>query len=299
MAPTLMQIVGSIQELPSSKWYWDINHFAESLEISVPEVNGFIRCIEKGGTGLKSDDSWLVNPKPYNKPINISSLQDNLLNLHVTSIGDKRATAPNITQPSIEIIDRETKFMGLGRVTKRNKLITAKLQRDIIKMVIGTHRGLKKFPDVAEFRQTHWKSWIDGTGEASQYQIIHVPHIAKWFWDVWEAPVDRQEAATEIPQSILEMVKKEVIELMVRMYILPVSMLANIVVRRSKRGRDKNDEGGDNEITPIPTKKPRRSLTTTDSSSSEEDDDGMEIEVDPIKRTLALFNYGTLKDLYR
>ena len=56
MAPTLLQIAGSIQELPSSKWHLNINHFADILGITVAETNG---------KGLKTDNKWKANPAPY------------------------------------------------------------------------------------------------------------------------------------------------------------------------------------------------------------------------------------------
>ena len=55
MIVTLLQIVQSTQTLKPSQWYWDINHFATGLEITVEQVTGFIKCIEIGGTGIKAD----------------------------------------------------------------------------------------------------------------------------------------------------------------------------------------------------------------------------------------------------
>ena len=82
MTATLHQIVGAIQTLKPSKWHWDISHFAVSLEIALEEANGFIRCIEQGGTGNKKDGSWRSNPEPFATKIDLTRNEDNLLNLH-------------------------------------------------------------------------------------------------------------------------------------------------------------------------------------------------------------------------
>ena len=109
--------MGSIQELPPSKWHLDINHFADILDITVAETNGFIKCIEKGGIGLKTNESWRTNPAPYNKPINLSSINDNSLNLNVSSKGRKVVSGEDdvITVPSVVILDKKTQFVRLGK----------------------------------------------------------------------------------------------------------------------------------------------------------------------------------------
>ena len=63
MTFTLYKISESIQTLTHSKWYWDIRLFSEGPGIAVEQANGFIKCLEKGGTGKKADGSWKANPK--------------------------------------------------------------------------------------------------------------------------------------------------------------------------------------------------------------------------------------------
>ena len=87
--PTLLQIAERVQSLVLSKWHWDIHHFAESVDLSQGEANGFIRCIENGGTGSKSDDTWRPNPAPFITKHDLNDHNcDNPLNLHYTDMGD-------------------------------------------------------------------------------------------------------------------------------------------------------------------------------------------------------------------
>ena len=183
MAPTLLQIAGSIQELPPSKWHLDINHFADILGITVAETNGFIKCIEKGGTGTKTDDKWKANPAPYNKQIDLSAMTGNSLNLHVTR---KAKGEPNtIPVPSVVTLDKNTQFVWLGKNrVQNNNGITPKIQIEIVKYVIGTHQTLiQSYPDWAKFRQENWRKWIESTS-THQYHTIHLPWIAKHFRDI-------------------------------------------------------------------------------------------------------------------
>ena len=89
MTVTVQQIVEYIQTLRPSEWHWDITHFAESLEITVEQANGSIRCTEKGGSGNRADGSWKANPKPFNIVINLTQNQDNALNLHYKDSDNK------------------------------------------------------------------------------------------------------------------------------------------------------------------------------------------------------------------
>ena len=89
MAPTLLQIAESVQRQKASKWVWDVHHFAAKLGISVEQAICFLKCIEKGGTGVKKDGSWKANPTPFNRKLNLISDDDNVLNFHVRSKGRK------------------------------------------------------------------------------------------------------------------------------------------------------------------------------------------------------------------
>ena len=81
--PTLLSIIESLQKLPPSKWHWDIHHLAATLKITVEQLHSFVKRIESGGSGKKSDDSWEPNPAPFHTPIKLTENQnDNVINLH-------------------------------------------------------------------------------------------------------------------------------------------------------------------------------------------------------------------------
>ena len=89
MTVTLVQIVTAIQTERPLKWHWGVRHLACILEITVEEVNGFVRLIEKGGTGNIKIGTWRSNPEPFAAKIDLTQNEENLLNLHYTDVKDK------------------------------------------------------------------------------------------------------------------------------------------------------------------------------------------------------------------
>ena len=116
MTVTVQQIVVYIQTLRPSKWHWYINHLAESLEITAERANSFIRCIEKVGY--------------------------NTLNLHYKESVDKSRTSFGFEAPSSAILDQPSRHVFVGRISSQNKSIAIKVQREIVKYVIGTHNAM-------------------------------------------------------------------------------------------------------------------------------------------------------------
>ena len=151
--PTLIELAERTQALVPSKWRCDVHHFAESLDISVEEANGFFKSIEEGGTGSKSDGSWQDNPAPLNVKVNLrKQYEDNVFNLHCADMGSKSAPRLDLSEPSVAAVEQGGRYIRLGRVSSWNKNITVKVQREIVKYVIGTHQGLiQHYPDVRAF----------------------------------------------------------------------------------------------------------------------------------------------------
>ena len=88
------------------------------------------------------------------------------------------------------------------------------------------------------------KSWIEGTESANHYQQIHLPYVVLHFWGVWDTPISRGMDPWKLTPTVLDLVKSEIIDLMVRMIIFPSSMLQYIAVRRSRRNTAVSDSAG-------------------------------------------------------
>ena len=146
--------------LRPSKWYWDVHHFAESLDITTEQANGFIKCIENGGMGTKADDIWRSNPAPYDAKVNLTNQCDNILNY--TNTGNKSAVCGGIDEPLVAIFNQPSRHVCLGMINNRNKKITIQVQKDIVRYyVVGTHKHLiQHYPDVAKYRKKVWCDWI-------------------------------------------------------------------------------------------------------------------------------------------
>ena len=112
----LLEIIEITQRLLPTKWHLDVHHFAESIGVTTDEANGFIKCIEDGGTGSKSNGTWQSNPVPYKSKINLTSQIDNELNFHCKDHG-RMGVGVNISSPSSAILDQGSRFVQLGRVS--------------------------------------------------------------------------------------------------------------------------------------------------------------------------------------
>jgi hypothetical protein len=73
---------------------------------------------------------------------------------------------------------------------------------------------------MAEFTQKHWISWIDSGDAAYVYQKEHLPHIAIKYASIWDVKFD---PTANISPSVLDQIKGEIIDLLVRMHVLPRS----------------------------------------------------------------------------
>ena len=213
--PTVLSIVERLQKLPSSKWYLDARHLAELLDISVGHLDSFLKCIASGGVGKKSDDSWIPNPAPYKTPD-----CDNILNLHCADVGRKSNASEEVSEPSCSVVEEKCTFARLGRVHLHDKAITPRVQREIVRYVIGTHQILiRQYPKLAKIRQENWLNWVNGGQGSAMYQATQLPYIASAFQNVWNAPV---EDVTNISPTILDLVKNEVLDLLACMFIIPI-----------------------------------------------------------------------------
>ena len=97
------------------------------------------------------------------------------------------------------------------------------------------------------------------------YQATQLPYIASAFQNVWDAPV---EDVTNISPTILDLVKNEVLDLLVCMFIIPISQRAE-TTRRSARLLPKNDVL----VPDIAPRKRRNTSTLEDGDSGEEERD--------------------------
>ena len=99
--------------------------------------------------------------------------------------------------------------------------------------------------------------------------------------------------------TVLNLVKSGIIDLMVRMYILPLSMLQSVVMRRIRRNAVIYDSENDNEITPVPSRNRPRVLTTESSAPTDVDNaDSINVS-SPIYKAMMLLDLGLIKELWR
>ena len=144
MAPSFLAIAESMLRQPSSKWLWHTNHLASCLGISVKEAHEFIRRVQSGGTGVRKDGTWVANPAPCQRKIDLTKEEDNSLNLHLVESGKKHLCGSSFDEPSPAVIDVSSRCVRLGNLRSKNKDVTFTVQREIVQFVLGAHQTLIK-----------------------------------------------------------------------------------------------------------------------------------------------------------
>ena len=108
---------------------------------------------------MKKDGTWMANPAPIDKKIDLSSDDDNILDLHLRSEGRKDGSPPDFDDPTPAIVNQSGLYVCLGKTRSFKQEIGLTLQKDITKYIMGTHRELvKHWPKVAEKQKEIWLS---------------------------------------------------------------------------------------------------------------------------------------------
>ena len=116
------------------------------------------------------------------------------------------------------------------------KNVTVKFQQAIVKYVTGTHQTLLQFyKKEGEQRRRTWRMWVKGEASGDIFHKEDLPVIAHYFWEVWDAPIPEGTAIKDITPTVLDLVKREIVELLVRMHMIPADRLDCMMVRRSRR----------------------------------------------------------------
>ncbi len=93
--------------------------------------------------GKKTNGTSTPNPLPDSQMINFTHYKDNMLNLYYRNVGRGAGNGNrDFPDPSLYILDEGNRLVNLGRVQNRNKNITVKSHREIMKYAVGTHQIL-------------------------------------------------------------------------------------------------------------------------------------------------------------
>ena len=115
--------------------------------------------------------------------------------------------------------------------------ITPSLQKEIVKMVVGTHQVLEtQYRELGRQRRNIWRGWIEGTDHVELYNQQHLTYIILYFPTVWNFTLPLGATERDVTTAMRYLAKAEIIELMVCMYILPPESLLKVQqIRRSRR----------------------------------------------------------------
>ena len=178
--------------LNSHKWYVDKRYLANVLRMSCEEFQEAMDALKNGGQGTRSSrtsrsgGSFIPNPKPYHQKISFSESVDNILNLHEADYGRRGDSSLSATSPSEAVLQERCRSYRIGNNRERIMTITPCLQKEIVKMVIGTHQLLEtKYHDLGRQRKNIWRGWIEGTDHVDLYDQQHLTYIILYFPTVW------------------------------------------------------------------------------------------------------------------
>ena len=178
--------------LNSHKFYVDVRYLANVLRMSCEEFQEAVDALKNGGQGtistttIRSGGSFTPNPKPYHQKISFSESVDNILNLHESDYGRKGVdVSHSTTSPSDAVLHERCRYYRIGNNRERMMSMAPSLQRDIVKMVVGTHQLLEsQYHELARQRKNIWRGWIEGTDNVTLYNEKHLPYIIVYFPDV-------------------------------------------------------------------------------------------------------------------
>ena len=162
--------------LNSHKWYVDVRYLAHVLNMSCKELQEVVIALKKGGRGTRtcrSGESFVPNPKPYHQKISFSESVDNILNLHEADFG--RTSAPFLAAmpPSDAVLHEQCRYYRIGNNRERIMSITPSRQREIVKMVVGTHQYLEtQYSELARQRKIIWRGWIESIDHVKLYSAV-------------------------------------------------------------------------------------------------------------------------------
>ncbi len=301
--PTILQTADSILGLERSKWIYHERALAEKLGLSLGQLRGFVQSVGKGGGNI---------PPPYNEGVDLDSGgDDNILHLHRMKHGSRSTNnsddGPDEDKPSLShVMNGESFYYQVGRKDTRDKRIDINIQKELIRMVTGTHSFLDKFGEYKTTRQKIWRHWIEDTNDfySALYTHDHLPYIAKHFHGLWNVEVPTGEEA--ISTATLELVKNEIVDLFVKMYIIPSSALDRITQRRRS-----TRNSIDTEIVPQQERAKRQKTSPISDGSSAMEEGGEDDEEESVVEagrnedlatrsdvTLNTFDVGNLKELW-
>ena len=184
MTVDVTAIGDEIQELSPGKYFMDARRIAFLIDRPQEELVEFFKALKRRGQCV--DGKWQQNPAPYNVIDIESQAEDNILNLHKQTYGNKADDHSILSEPSPGILRERCDYCLLGSSRLRSdesaKKITPSLQRDMVGVIIGQNRFLTtKYPVLMEERRQIWRDWANGGSNSDLYDTGHLPWILMYY----------------------------------------------------------------------------------------------------------------------
>ena len=305
-AVAFQRITASVKDLAPSKWFLDSRYMAAKLGITTETFDSFLVLIDEGGALVDGD--WESNPEPYDARIDLDQIdEDNILGLQCLDYIGRKAN-PRVqaaTEPSAEVVGHPARYCRRFSRDADKKLLnflTHKVQREIVLWVIGEHQTLQTgdAKEIGEDRRKTWRAWV-ASGQADNiYHHRHLPWIVNKYYSLWDVAVDPKMPPKDIPLPVLDQCRREIIQMMVGMFVLPQSALDNIAERRSRRhfSAVSEEEGEDSDAAAdtdaAAANKRARTRSRPVVETVDEDEEDGESDDESVENSLALGAEGGL-----
>ena len=227
MTVDVTAIGDEIQELSPGKYFMDARRIAFLIDRPQEELVEFFKALKRRGQCV--DGKWQQNPAPYNVIDIESQAEDNILNLYKQTTGNKANAHSILSEPSPGILGERCDYCLLGSSRLRSdklRSITPTIQREMVGMIIGENRDLNsQYPKLAEERRKIWRDWADGGSNSELYDTRHLPWILMHYRQMLDITLPPGCDPTKITAGMKRAGKKEMINLLVDMFVLPQSCL--------------------------------------------------------------------------
>ena len=128
MTVDVTAIGDQLQQLSPRKYFIDRRRLADILvDVSQGSLVEFFRVVKQGGQGLHSDDTWELNPAPYDERIDVETQsEDNILNLYKQTTGRRLGSANYSvhSDPTPSVLQERCDYCLIGNARLRSNIIT-------------------------------------------------------------------------------------------------------------------------------------------------------------------------------
>ena len=144
---SFLQVAEAVTNLEQTAHWIHESTLAKRLGVADDDLEGWIKCVREGGSGVKSHNTFTTNPAPYNVKIDLADQSaDNILNLHYQ---DHRCNTTPKVNGEVSSLYCSARYYFVGK-SESCRSVSLKTEIDIARYVVGVHKELLNNEDYKE-----------------------------------------------------------------------------------------------------------------------------------------------------